>query len=107
MPKIIKLLPLVFCLFFMLPNESFAQFKDKGPKSSGKDWIVWKQKQHRFKGYKLNAGQRKSLGLKNGLFGTGLFANKSKRKKPKTKLSHQEIADIRKNQNKPPKSNTP
>ena len=86
MPKFLKLLTLLFCLFLMLPEESQAQFKDKGPKSSGK---------------------RKALGMKNGLLGTGLFANKSKKKKPKTKLSNQEIADIRKNQNQPLKSNKP
>ncbi|WP_286969412.1 hypothetical protein [Algoriphagus sp.] len=107
MPKFLKLLTLLFCLFLMLPEESQAQFKDKGPKSSGKAWSFWKQKQHQFNGYKFNSGQRKALGMKNGLLGTGLFANKSKKKKPKTKLSNQEIADIRKNQNQPLKSNKP
>lgn len=85
------------CLVFFLAfsfniSQSQAQFKEDNPKP-GK-YTKWADKRG-FKGLKLNKGQFKALGMKNGLFNTGLFANKSRKEKTKTKLSNRDIKAIR------------
>lgn len=89
------------CLVFFLAfsfniSESQAQFKEDNPKP-GK-YHKWANKRG-FKGLKLNGGQFKALGMKNGLFGTGLFANKSRKEKTKAKLSNKDIKAIREENN--------
>jgi DNA polymerase III subunit epsilon len=74
------------CLVFFLAftfniYQVQAQFKDKQPKSG--NYLSWAHKNYGFKGYKLNRGQRKALGLSQGLLGTGLFANRNKNKRNK------------------------
>lgn len=82
-------------LVLMLSSETFAQFKERGPKGDQMRYNAWVQKKHSFNGFKLNRGQRNALGLSNGFLGTGIGANKSRKKKTKTKLSKADIQAIR------------
>lgn len=79
------LLYMAFILFSFLPEKSYAQFKEKGPKNG--NYSKWASKRE-FNGYKLNYGQRKSLGLSTGLFNTGIAQNwKVFNKKKKKNIS--------------------
>lgn len=101
MRKLLTILIMLFTAIAYMP-EAHAQFKDKGPKNG--NYRAWASKRE-FSGFKLNSGQRKSLGLKNGLFNTGIAKNwKIFQGKRKPKLSNRQVAAIRKEyENKPNK----
>jgi hypothetical protein len=90
--------------FFIQVGTAEAQFKDKGPKNG--QYGKWASKRE-YNGFKINSGQRKSLGLPRGLFNTGIaqnwkiFNNKktaSTPAMPKTKQSNQnQLSTIKEN----------
>lgn len=79
-PAVAACLTLLMAFSFNI-YQAQAQFKDKGPKGDQLRYNGWLQKQYSYDGGKLNRGQRDALGLPNGFLGTGLFANKSKKRK--------------------------
>lgn len=97
---------LVFLLSFILIQPSYGQFKEKGPKRDQLKYNEWLQKQYKHNGFKLNPGQWKALGMKNGFLNTGIAANWSKNKQDKNplKLSKAELRAI-KEEDSPPKPN--
>ena len=97
---------LIFLLSCILIQPSYGQFKDKGPKGDQLKYNAWLQNKYRHNGFKLNPGQWKALGMKNGFLNTGIAANWSKNKQDKNplKLSKSELKAI-KEEDSPPKPN--
>ena len=83
MYKLKFLLPILLALVLILiPDESFAQNKQKKQGMSALDHKDWLQKQNEFSGYKLSREEQKEWGVRYKFFG---LSNQKRKTNPKSK----------------------